>query len=84
MSYKINKDITYKKGKDGIVIYIQGGIFLLNSTASLIFSEILKNREKKDIVKKITSMYNITQKKAEEDFDKFIKELKKKKIIVEE
>lgn len=53
----------------------------LNETASFIFSQILSGKKKKEIAKKMSLEYEIDEKTALEDINKFIAVLYEKRII---
>ncbi len=54
----------------------------LNDTGSFIFEYIRRGLDHKKIVSQVAKKYKISEKEAEEDLEKFIITLKKKKIIV--
>lgn len=58
-------------------------ILILNKVGSFIFSMLMKNQTNTEIINNLIEKYSIDKNKAQIDFEKFIKELKCKKVILE-
>lgn len=81
--YTINEGlITQKVGQKTTIFSAKRSIlFTLNEQGSLIFQGLKLGWKKEDIVKKLTTVYQISEVEAEGDINKFIKQLLDQKII---
>lgn len=83
---KLSVDIV-----DGRIIIMNGDeevlkdseILILNKVGSFIFSMLMKNQTNTEIINNLIEKYSIDKNKAQIDFEKFVKELKCKKVILE-
>lgn len=83
VKYKINKGLIVQKLDKKTVIFDgdKSVLYTFNETASEIFRWLKKGIEKEEIVNKIKNKYNVEKDKINEDFDRLIGELEKKKIL---
>lgn len=81
--YKIKKGLITQKS-EGITTIFDGEksvLYRLNFTASFIFAQIKKGLSEKQIANLISEKYSISEIKAKNDTEEYIKDLKLKKII---
>ena len=83
MKYKINKGFIVQKVGDKSTIFDgeESVLYTFNKTGAAIFEKIKFGWDKDKIVSFLSKTYSINLKKAEEDFDEFMTELIKSKII---
>lgn len=81
---KIKKNVVLQKMGDTFVAYDNDTSTLheLNEVAYIIVSEIEKGKSKEAIVAKLLKTYTVERKKAQEDLNSFLKELRAKDLIV--
>ena len=75
----MKKDLIEKKTKEGLFILTQGGdaLFSLNDAGSFIWGSLKHNKSVDEIVKDLTSFYDVDKKQARKDLDIFVKDIKK-------
>ena len=84
MKYKIKKGLIYEKKSKKITIYDPNSSILieLNESAGYILNKIKKGSEQREILDALQKKYDISENLVLRDLNKFIKELKKQKILV--
>ena len=83
MKYKINKGFIIQKvgNKQTIFDGEESALYTFNKTGSIIFEKIKLGWDKDKVVNFLSSTYSISIDEAEADFEEFINELLKSKII---
>jgi len=73
------KDLFEKNTKEGLFILTCDGkyIFSLNETGAFIWNALKRNKARDEIIKDLTSIYDVEKSHAIKDVDIFIKEVKK-------
>ena len=84
MKYKVQKGLIVQKLDDKITIFDgdESVLYTFNETASFIFSKIKLGWEKEKLIDALGRKYGISERKAQNDVEEFIQELKSKKIII--
>lgn len=60
----------------------QSLLYTLNQTATFIFEKLKQGLDDKKIIDVLIKKYSISKEKADKDVREFIKELKKRKILI--
>lgn len=83
MKYKINKGFIIQKvgNKQTIFDGEESALYTFNKTGSIIFEKLKLGWDRDKIVNFLSNMYSIKIDEAEADFEEFINELIKSKII---
>jgi len=82
--YKINKKFIIQK-LDGKTVIFDGEksvLFSLNETASFMFQKIKAGWDREKIVSTLVKTYAVQKKKVEEDLNKMINDLVKKRVLL--
>jgi len=79
MNYKIKKGLIEKRIDEGTFILTPKGekLFTLNSTAAFIWDCLKDKKPHSYIAKRLASIYDVEEEKAEKDLDVFMDDLKK-------
>ena len=81
--FTINKGLITER-IDGVTVFFDSDsstMFTLNDTGSTIFDLLKRNMSKEQIIKSISTTYNVSEKKAIKDVQEFIDELQRWKIL---
>ena len=80
---KVKKGVILQKLGGAFVAYDneRGALHEFNEIGFVIISEIAKGKREKDIVRKLTKIYQATPKRALADLEEFVKVLKNKNLI---
>ncbi len=80
---KIRKNLVIEIIEDRYTIYdpIEDKLLSLNLSGSLVLEWILKSLSIEQMIKKYVQIYNVDEKKAKEDIENLINELKSEGVI---
>jgi hypothetical protein len=80
----LNNCVFIQKLNNSTVLFDSNNslLFTLNDTASFILTKLLKQESPMDILIKLEKKYDIDKSNAKKDLDYFIKDLKKKELIL--
>lgn len=83
MKFQLKQGFIVQKNGNKISIFDPEKSILhsFNETGSYIFEQVKKGLEEEKIVKNIVKKFKISETEAKNDFEEFIKDLKRKKII---
>ncbi len=83
MKYKVNKGFIIQKVGDSSTIFDgeKSELYTFNKTATLIFEKIKSGWESAKIIEYLSKFYSIKKEEAEKDFNEFVSELIKSKIL---
>lgn len=81
--FKISDKVVFRKVEDKVVlINLETGYYYsLNKMGGLIFNSIRDGRHHSDILNDIKREFDVSESKAEDDFNSFIEELKREAIL---
>lgn len=82
--YNINKNLIFQViGKESTIFDTEESVLhTFNESATFIFLLLKKGWNKEKIILTLIEKFNIEKLKADGDFNKFLTELKKKKILI--
>lgn len=83
--FKIQKGLIVQKIDNQTVIFDadQSVLYTLNETASVIFDKLKKKWNKEKIIDYILKKYEVKKERLEKDYEKLMKDLKDRKIIID-
>ena len=83
MEFKIKSKLAFRK-IDGIFFIVDAGketLHELNELGSFTWNMIIKKKNTKEIVKKISEEFEVSAAQAKKDFDNFINKLEEKGLL---
>ena len=83
--YKIREEILWKvvDGEAVVVNPERDNFVYFNKTGTQIWELLAENYSVEEILEKLSKEYKAPQKKIQEDFEKFVEDLRKKELIDE-
>ncbi len=83
---QVKKNLAFQiiSGEAFIVDSEKSMLHNLNETGTLIWKNLLKGKEKKEIISNMLKNFNVSEKEAKKDYLNFLKELKSKNLLEEE